>query len=84
MSRQRRAIRVVTEFVTARDCIAARTGYGVAMPDDPHLQHDPANPTIEERLETARSEGVMAREDETDPEFIDERDPADVPEPEVG
>ena len=62
MSRQRRAIRVVTEFVTARDCIAARTGYG----------------------ETARSEGVMAHEDETDPEFIDERDPEDVPEPEVG
>ena len=54
------------------------------MPDDPHLQHDPANPTPEELLETAQSEGVMAREDETDPDFRDERDPADVPEPEVG
>jgi hypothetical protein len=44
---------------------------------------DPANPTKEELEETAASEGVMAREDETDPDFRDDRDPEEVPPPEV-
>ena len=47
-------------------------------------ERDPANPTPEELRETADSEGVMANEEETDPEFEDERDPADVPDPETG
>ena len=45
---------------------------------------DPANPTPEELRETAASEGLMATEEETDPEFEDDRDPADVPDPEMG
>jgi hypothetical protein len=40
---------------------------------------DPAKPTPEELRETAASEGLMATEEETDPDFIDLRDPADVP-----
>jgi len=32
---------------------------------------DPAHPTREELLETARSEGLMATEEETDPDFVD-------------
>ena len=45
---------------------------------------DPANPTPEELRETAASEGLMATEEETDPEFKDDRDPADVPDAEMG
>ena len=45
---------------------------------------DPANPTPEELRETAASEGLMATEEETDPEFEDDRDPTDVPAPEMG
>jgi hypothetical protein len=47
-------------------------------------ERDLPEPTPDELRETALSEGVMAREDETDPEFEDERDPEDVPEPDVG
>ena len=32
-------------------------------------ERDPANPTPEELRETARSEGLAATEDETDPEY---------------
>jgi hypothetical protein len=45
---------------------------------------DPAKPTPEELRETAASEGLMAREDETDPRYMDDRDVEDVPEPDVG
>lgn len=34
-------------------------------------ERDPANPTPEELRETAASEGLMASEEETDPEFED-------------
>jgi hypothetical protein len=34
-------------------------------------ERDPARPTREELLETARSEGLMATEEETDPDFVD-------------
>ncbi|WP_354698040.1 hypothetical protein DSM112329_03702 [Paraconexibacter sp. AEG42_29] len=51
------------------------------MSTDP--DRDPANPTPEELRETAASEGLMATEEETDPAFVDDRDPADVPEPDV-
>jgi hypothetical protein len=47
-------------------------------------ERDPANPTPEELRETAASEGLMASEEETDPEFEDDRDPEDVPDPEMG
>ncbi len=47
-------------------------------------ERDPANPTPEELRETAASEGLMATEEETDPEFEDDRDAADVPDPEAG
>ena len=47
-------------------------------------ERDPAHPTREELLETAASEGLMATEEETDPAFEDDRDPADVPKPEMG
>jgi hypothetical protein len=53
------------------------------MADD-HVEHDPARPTPEELRETAASEGLMAGEDETDPSFEDDRDPADVPPAEMG
>jgi hypothetical protein len=51
---------------------------------DRDRDRDPANPTREELLETAASEGLMATEEETDPDFEDDRDPADVPDPEMG
>ena len=41
---------------------------------------DPAAPTREELLETAASEGLMATEEETDPDFVeldDARGPED-------
>lgn len=38
-------------------------------------ERDPAKPTREELLETARSEGLMASEAETDPEYQLEDDP---------
>ena len=41
-------------------------------------------PTPEELRETALSEGLMATEEETDPDFVDPRDPEDVPPPEIG
>jgi len=47
-------------------------------------ERDPAHPTPEELRETAASEGLMATEDETDPDFEDACDPADLPEPETG
>jgi hypothetical protein len=53
------------------------------MADD-NLNRDPAHPTPEELRETAASEGLMAREDETDPAFTDDRDPSDVPPAEMG
>ncbi len=42
-------------------------------------ERDPAKPTREELLETARAEGLMATEEETDPEYRleDDPDPAD-------
>ena len=45
---------------------------------------DLPEPTPEELRETAASEGLMATEEETDPEFEDDRDATDVPEPETG
>ena len=41
-------------------------------------ERDAADPTREELLETARSEGLMASEEETDPDFVD-HDFADPP-----
>ena len=38
-------------------------------------ERDPANPTPEELLETARSEGVAFTEEETDPEYTLREDP---------
>ncbi len=60
--------------------VCACAGYRVDM----EPERDPANPTPEELRETAASEGLMATEEETDPEFEDDRDPADVPDPEIG
>ncbi len=40
-------------------------------------KHDAANPTPEELRETAASEGLMATEEETDPDFEDARDAVD-------
>jgi hypothetical protein len=51
---------------------------------DENPERDPAHPTPEELRETAASEGLMAREDETDPDFEDDRDPADLPPAEMG
>ena len=39
---------------------------------------DPANMTLEERRETAAAEGLMATEEETDPEYTLEDDPSDA------
>lgn len=55
-------------------------GYHSGMEGD----RDPANPTPEELRETAASEGLMATEEETDPEFEDDRDPAELPDAEMG
>ena len=41
----------------------------------PDTERDPATPTREELLETARSEGLMATEEETDPDYQLEDDP---------
>lgn len=43
-------------------------------------ERDPANPTPEELRETAASEGLMATEEETDPDFEDDPE-SDTPEP---
>jgi hypothetical protein len=43
-------------------------------------ERDPANPTPEELIETARSEGLAATEEETDPAYRLEDDD-DPPEP---
>jgi hypothetical protein len=40
---------------------------------------DPPHPTPQEVRETAASEGLIATEEETDPDFTDDRDPSDVP-----
>ena len=37
-------------------------------------ERDPAHPTPEELIETARSEGLAATEEETDPEYRDADD----------
>ena len=37
----------------------------------PETERDPFNPTPEELRETAASEGLMATEEETDPEYVD-------------
>ncbi len=42
------------------------------MPETP--ERDPAHPTAEELAETAASEGLMASEEETDPDFVDSED----------
>ena len=63
-----------------RRVVCGRGGYRRSM----NRERDPANPTPEELRETAASEGLMASEEETDPEFEDDRDPADVPDPEMG
>jgi hypothetical protein len=52
-------------------------GTSMPMPDDTP-DRDPAHPTREELLETARSEGLMATEEETDPDFT-EPPPDDEP-----
>lgn len=41
-----------------------------------NVERDPAHPTREELLETAGAEGLMASEEETDPEFEDSNDDA--------
>ncbi len=47
---------------------------------EPAHERDPANPTPEELRETAASEGLMATEEETDPDYVDPDfvDPDDV------
>jgi hypothetical protein len=40
-----------------------------------NTERDPANPTPEELIETARSEGLAATEEETDPAYGLEDDP---------
>lgn len=50
---------------------------------DERPERDPAHPTPEELRETAASEGLMATEEETDPDFADDRDPADAPPPDM-
>lgn len=40
------------------------------MSDTP--ERDPANPTPEELAETAASEGLMATEEETDPDYVED------------
>ena len=47
-------------------------GYARPMAD---IERDPAKPTREELLETARSEGVAFTEDETDPDYSIREDP---------
>ncbi len=44
------------------------------------IERDPARPTPEELRETAASEGLMATEEETDPDYVDPDfvDPDDV------
>ena len=44
------------------------------------IERDPARPTPEELREQAASEGLMATEEETDPDYIDPEfvDPDDV------
>lgn len=37
-------------------------------------ERDPAHPTPEELEETAASEGLMATEEETDPDYVEEDD----------
>ncbi len=37
-------------------------------------ERDPAQPTPEELEETAASEGLMATEEETDPEYVEDSD----------
>ncbi len=37
-------------------------------------ERDPAQPTPEELEETAASEGLMATEEETDPEYVEDTD----------
>ena len=50
------------------------------------IERDPAKPTREELLETARSEGIAFTEEETDPEYTLREDPGvttnEPPEPE--
>jgi hypothetical protein len=45
-------------------------------------ERDPANPTPEELAETARSEGLAATEEETDPSYTleDDEEPVGPPE----
>ena len=45
--------------------------------DDAAAERDPTKPTPEELRETAASEGLMATEEETDPDYVD---PPDDPE----
>ena len=40
---------------------------------------DPANPTPQELEETAASEGLMATEEETDPDYVDDPPAEDKP-----
>ena len=49
-----------------------------------NAERDPAHPTPEELEETARSEGVAATEEETDPEFRDDYDTREEPAPPEG
>jgi hypothetical protein len=45
-------------------------------------ERDPANPTPEELEETARSEGLAATEEETDPRYrLEDDDPEGEPPP---
>jgi hypothetical protein len=46
----------------------------------PETERDPAHPTPEELVETARSEGLAASEEETDPAYRLEDD-EDPPQP---
>ena len=51
------------------------------MSETERSERDPANPTPEELIETARSEGLAATEEETDPGYRLEDDPAPVEPP---
>ena len=47
-------------------------GYPPRMTETP--ERDPAQPTPDELEETAASEGLMATEEETDPEYVEDPD----------
>ena len=73
----------IGELHPAGDIVRALAGE-TPRARETNQERDPAHPTPEELRETAASEGLMATEEETDPEFQDDRDPGDVPDAEMG